>query len=100
MRSIRPIECGAWMCATEQLGTTYSVRARWVVNAAGTWTDAVNPRRFGVESPYKQGLEGGVTAYPARAGGAGGCVGTPIFCTYRTQMDTPLKIIEGGGFAA
>jgi hypothetical protein len=65
VRSIRPIECGAWMCATEQLGTTYSVRTRWVVNAAGTWTDAVNPRRFGVESPYKQGLEGGVTASEA-----------------------------------
>jgi glycerol-3-phosphate dehydrogenase len=35
------------------------VRARWVVNAAGTWTDYLN-RRFNVESPYKHVFGKGV----------------------------------------
>ncbi len=42
-----------------QLGTIYPVRTRWVVNAAGTWTDTVN-HRFGVESPYKHVFSKGV----------------------------------------
>ena len=42
-----------------QLGTTYPVRARWVINAAGTWTDTVN-KRFGMESPYKHVYSKGV----------------------------------------
>jgi glycerol-3-phosphate dehydrogenase len=36
----------------ELTGREAVARARWVVNAAGVWTDEVN-RRFDIESPYK-----------------------------------------------
>lgn len=35
------------------------VRARWVVNTAGVWTDTVNAQ-FGIQSPYKHVLSKGV----------------------------------------
>ncbi len=38
---------------------THEVHARWVVNAAGVWTDAIN-RRAGRQSPYKHWLSKGV----------------------------------------
>ncbi len=38
--------------------TEHRVHARWVVNAAGVWTDAVN-QRFGIETPCKHLLSKG-----------------------------------------
>lgn len=40
-------------------GTDAVVRAKWVINAAGTWTDSIN-RRFDIESPYKHVFGKGV----------------------------------------
>ena len=41
------------------VGKSASVRARWVVNAAGVWTDALN-KQFGLRSPYRHILSKGV----------------------------------------
>jgi len=39
--------------------TARSIRTRWVVNAAGVWTDALD-RRFGIETSYKHVFSKGV----------------------------------------
>lgn len=41
------------------LETRERVQAKWVINAAGVWTDALN-RRFGICSPYRHFLSKGV----------------------------------------
>lgn len=48
-------------------GRETEARAKWIVNAAGTWTDHLN-RRFRIESPYKhifgKGVFIGITRHP------------------------------------
>lgn len=41
------------------LGIEKTVKAKWIVNATGTWADTVN-RQFGIETPYKHAFGKGV----------------------------------------
>ncbi len=42
-----------------RIGKQGCVRARWVINAAGVWTDGINDR-FGLETPFRHVLSKGV----------------------------------------
>ena len=55
------VATGAWCLelADSLMGLEAVVRAKWVVNAAGTWTDYIN-QRFNIESPYKHIFAKGV----------------------------------------